>query len=317
MTFPAHLRALGPNIQRLTFELPLGIDHAHCYFLRGESGGWILVDTAVAYPGSEEHWRSALAALDGPLEKILVTHYHPDHVGGAGLVAELTGAPVYEGALDFRNCLAVWSPPFEKNRFLPLLRRHRFPLEVGEGAQAADVELAQHIRYEPSPVLVEAGDRIDGWEVLHLPGHAPGHLAFLRDGVLASGDVLLARITPNVSLDLQSGPDPLGDYLETLRRVIALDLGRALPGHGSVIDDPTGRAREIAAHHDVRLALTASSLAEGPRTAYEASFTVFPDELPPFLRRFAFFETLAHLEYLALRGAVERIEADDETVSYR
>lgn len=311
------MRELAADVRRLTFQLPLGIDHAHCYFLRGESGGWILVDTAVAYPWVEEHWRSALAMLDGPLEKILVTHYHPDHVGGAGLVAELTGAAVYQGRLDFRDCLAVWSPPYEKNRFLPLLRRHRFPLEIGEKAQEADVVLARHIRYEPDPVLVEAGERIDGWEVLHLPGHAPGHLAFLRNGLLASGDVLLAGITPNVSLDLQSGPDPLGDYLETLGRVIDLDPARALPGHGTVIDDPAGRAREIAVHHDQRLALTASSLAGGPRTAYEASLTVFPDELPPFLRRFAFLETLAHLEYLALRGAVERLEADDGTASYR
>jgi glyoxylase-like metal-dependent hydrolase (beta-lactamase superfamily II) len=310
------MRELAPDVRRLTFQLPLGIDHAHCYFVRGESGAWMLVDTAVAYSWVEEHWRSALGALDGPVETILVTHYHPDHVGGAALAAELTGAPVYEGRDDFGHCLAVWSPPYDEDRFLPLLRRHRYPLEIAAVAHQADVVLARHIRFEPSPVLVDAGDRIDGWEAIHLPGHAPGHLAFMRDGLLVSGDVLLAGITPNVSLDLQSGPDPLGDYLQTLDRLVLIDPRIALPGHGSVIDDPAGRAREIVEHHHQRLALTAGSLAGGPRTAYEASLTVFPDELPPFLRRFAFFETLAHLEYLALRGAVERLEHDDGTVSY-
>ena len=62
--------------------------------------------------------------------------------------------------------------------------------------------------------------------------------------------------------------------------------------------------------------MTTASVAARPRTAYEASLSVFPDELPPFLRCCALLETLAHLEYLVRRGGLERLDAADGTVAY-
>src|SRR5260221_12006740 len=97
----AELSEVTGGIRRLTFQLPLAIKHVHCYFVPGDSGAWMLVDTAIGYPGVEQHWRAALKALGGPVEKILITHFHPDHVGGARLVAGLTGAPGYQGSRDF------------------------------------------------------------------------------------------------------------------------------------------------------------------------------------------------------------------------
>ncbi len=314
--FPHTLKELTPDIIRLTFQLPLGIDHAHCYFVRGDSGEWIVVDTAVAYPGTEDVWRNVIAGLDAPVGRIFITHYHPDHVGGGGLVHEITGAPVFEGELDFNACLAAWAPPASKRRFSGLLEAHGFDMEVAAGAQAADEILAANVRHHPHPLFVDEGDVVDGWAVIHLPGHAPGHLVLMRDDVMISGDVLLNRITPNISRDLQSGPDPLARYLETLERIAVLAPVRTYPGHGSPIENPAERAGEIKLHHDARLALTLSALDEGERTAYQASFTVFPDTLPPFLRRFAFLETLAHLEYLVLKGEITRVEPSQGPIAY-
>jgi glyoxylase-like metal-dependent hydrolase (beta-lactamase superfamily II) len=147
--------------------------------------------------------------------------------------------------------------------------------------------------------------------VLHLPGHADGHLALLRDGVLIAGDALLGGITPNVGLWPASAPDPLSDYLGSLGRIAELDPDLALPGHGERILDPGGRAREIAEHHDHRLTRTLGELGEEPRSGYDVSRTLFPDALAPSLRRFAVAETLAHLEHLVYADRAARVDYGD------
>jgi len=105
------------GVRRITFALPLGIDHVHCYLLRASTGGWILVDTGLGSRDPETKWRPVLDELDAPIEQIVVTHMHPDHVGGARDVAELTGAPVLQGREDYAQCVSAWGA----DRSLPRL----------------------------------------------------------------------------------------------------------------------------------------------------------------------------------------------------
>ena len=91
---------LPGGIRRLTFPLPLGIDHVHCYLLPG-SDGWTLVDTGLGLPDAAERWEPVLAELDAPVARIVVTHFHPDHAGGGEDAQSLTGARVHQGARDY------------------------------------------------------------------------------------------------------------------------------------------------------------------------------------------------------------------------
>jgi len=80
----------------------------HAYLLPGE-GGWTIVDTGLGLPDARDRWAAELAALDGaPVGRIVVTHFHPDHVGAASDLAELTGAPVSQGRVDYAQCALVW-----------------------------------------------------------------------------------------------------------------------------------------------------------------------------------------------------------------
>jgi len=133
--------------------------------------------------------------------------------------------------------------------------------------------------------------------------------------VLIAADHLLGRITPTVGLWPASRPDPLGDFLAALDRTIELDPRIALPGHGEPITDPAGRARELKAHHDERLAATVDALGDEPQTGYELSLLLFGADLNPAGRRFAIAETLSHLERLVQERAAERHE-DGKTVTY-
>lgn len=294
---------IEPGIRRVTLPLPTGPRHVHCYLLEGDAG-WILVDTGLGV-GSEPPW-------DGlpELSAIAITHFHPDHVGGAERAAAETGAPVHQGALDYAQCERVWGTPDWPDRIAAWFVRNGVPEPVADELIVQGHAYAPFIRYARDPRLLREGDRVGGWEVVELPGHADGHLGLVRDGVLVAGDHLLPQITPAVGLYPESRPDPLGDYLTSLERTAALGARLALPGHGEPIRDPAARAREIVAHHEKRLDETEAALDGTPRTGFEVSLAVFGRVLSPTQRRFAVAETLSHLERLVRAGRAARAGAE-------
>jgi glyoxylase-like metal-dependent hydrolase (beta-lactamase superfamily II) len=303
---------LPRGIRRITTPLPTRPGHVHSYLLPGEDG-WTLVDTGIGLPDAQEVWSAALEGAE--VARIFVTHFHPDHVGAAADVHELTKAPVHQGALDYAQCELVWDNPNWPRRIAEWFLTHGVPSEItDELIESGDV-YRPFIRFQRDPVLVDDGDRLDGWELVAAPGHADGQLCLLKEGILVSADHLLARISPTVGLWPASRPDPLGDFLESLQRTIELAPTLALPGHGDPIADPVGRARELIAHHAERLSFAESALTAEPRSAYEVSLDLFGADLKPAARRFAVAETLSHLERLVLEERVSRRE-DGGTVTY-
>ena len=306
---------LDGGIRRITLPLPTRPGHVHAYLLPGEDG-WTLVDTGVGLPDAKDTWAAELEHAGGRVAAIFITHFHPDHIGAADL-HELTGAPVYEGALDYAQCELVWGNPAWSERLLDWFRLHGAPDDVTAELVGQSSLYRPFIRYQRDPVLVEAGEQVDGWELIPAPGHADGQLCLLKDGVLVAADHLLARITPTVGLWPASRADPLGDYLGALQRTIELAPRLALPGHGDPIEDPAGRALELQEHHRVRLEETVAALGPEPKSGYELSYALFGDDLKPASRRFAVAETLSHAERLLREGAARRHEGGGGgTVTY-
>jgi glyoxylase-like metal-dependent hydrolase (beta-lactamase superfamily II) len=296
------------GVSRVTFRLPLGIDHVHCYVLRASDGSCTLVDTGLGVDDPEAVWRPVLAELDAPVTRIVITHMHPDHVGGARDAAGVTGAGVHQGREDHEQCLRAWGPGRSPQRLAEYMVTHGMPRSHVEGAMAESAALASHVHWTDRPALLEPGDEIDGWRVELLRGHADGHVVLLRDGVMIAGDTILGHITPAIGLYPGGRADPLADYFETLQRIETLAPRLALPGHGEPIEDPARRAREIAEHHRRRLDATEAALGPEPQTAYEVSLTLFESDLSPTLRRFALAESLAHLVRLVGAGRARRVD---------
>jgi glyoxylase-like metal-dependent hydrolase (beta-lactamase superfamily II) len=240
---------------------------------------------------------------------------HPDHVGGASEAAAATGAPVLQGRLDYDQCERVWGSGDWPERIAEWFTRQGATPAVADELIESGHVFADFVRFAWNPTLLEPGDEVDGWEVLWVPGHADGHLALYRGGVLIAGDSLLAPITPAIGLYPQSRPDPLGDYLETLETIRQLAPRVSYGGHGATIRQPAERAVEIAAHHDERLARAESFLRTEPRSGFDLSYDLFGRDLPAIQRRFAIAETLSHVERLVVLGRAVRHE-DDRMVTY-
>ncbi len=306
---------LEPGIVQVTMPLPWALDHVHCYALASPDG-WTLIDAGVGTRQTLAWWEDVLEELGRPpVAQLVLTHYHPDHLGAsAGLARLIRPARVVQGRLDRALAVAAWEGA-DDEEFERYLRDHGMPADLAEESTRAEsataVDLAVPTRLVDEGDVVEAGGR--RWRVLHLPGHADGHIALHDEdgGRLLGGDVLLGEITPNVGRWPDTAPDPLGRYLATLGRIGDLAPAVVYPGHGPVIGAPADRAAEIAGHHDERLDVAAAALAEGAESAYEAAQVIWRAEPLGFHeQRFALVEAISHLERLAATGrAVEHRRA--------
>ncbi len=298
-----------PGVRRVTFHEVVGVGHVHCYLLRGATG-WTLVDTGLGVPGAAAAWREVVAGLDAPLARVVITHMHVNHIGAAADVAPLAAGPVLQGRLDRDQAAAAYGDGAWPVSLRDHATTHGTPPAEAAAAEASWRALASLARPAPSQPL-DPGDRVDGWEVVALPGHADGHIGLLREGVLVGGDALLPDISPSVGVWPGCDPDPLALYLDTLDRIAAVAPRVVLPGHGDPVADPAGRARETAAHHRDRLDRAAAALGPEPRSAYEVSLDLWPAELDAGQRSFAMAEALAHLRRLAALGRAESVAGGD------
>jgi glyoxylase-like metal-dependent hydrolase (beta-lactamase superfamily II) len=308
----AALTNLGEGIVRVTLPLPWALDHVHCYAV-ADPGGWTLVDAGLGSNRTLAAWGEALAELGSPpVKRVLVTHYHPDHLGAAARLAAATGATeVLQGRKDAELSEIVWGDGASGGEFTAYLIHHGMPEELAQ--RSTDAESRLGVTPLAPTRLLDEGDVVElggeGWTVYLMPGHADGHIVLVgqRSGRVLGGDVLLAEITPNVGRWPDTAADPLGSYLHSLERLAGLDATRVLPGHGPVIDDAADRCAEIGEHHAERLDTHLEVIESGARSAFDVAQKVWEGELGFHEQRFALVEAISHLERLEAQGRAEQV----------
>ena len=300
---------------RLAIPTPFQIGPVNAYL-----AGRTVVDPG---PGSEEAWAALLDELEGhglsagDVERVLVTHPHPDHFGLAARLRE-AGAEVVTsryGAEIVRDFVGRFE--YEQSFFVDFFERNGMARSTAETVTDLPESFLSVAPNVETDRRLDDGDTVtvEGVDLTaeDVQGHSAGELIFTfeADGEKQAlvGDHVLNEITPNPLLQppTEEGgerPRVLPAFNRSLKRLRERSFDRFLSGHRDVIEDPSRRIDETLAAHEERTA-NVTALVDGPTTAIDVMTGLFED-LPATEYFPAMSEAIGHLDVLEARGEVER-----------
>lgn len=313
---------VAPGIHWTRMGLPFGLDHINLWVLDasdGDNAGWAIVDTGVNLGASKKAWEQLFAGpmAGKPVTRLIVTHYHPDHLGLAGWLCERWGVALEIARTEYllarTLCLDV--------RDTPPPEAVDFSIRAGWPEAAVDIMRnrpwghfnkivyplpAGFKRIRDADVLT-IGTR--KWRIVTGRGHAPEHSCLVSDdGIMISGDQVLPRITSNVSVyPGEPYADPLCDWLESIEELRAIDPEvLVLPAHNEPFTGLHTRLDQLRDDHVDKLDKLTAFCAE-PRTAFDSFSTLFRKPIGESDYGIATGEAVAHLHWLEERGRIRRI----------
>ncbi|HEY8495724.1 MAG TPA: MBL fold metallo-hydrolase [Limnochordales bacterium] len=300
---------LPDHIARLELPTPYPVGPVNVYVVFGRR--LTLVDTG---PNTDE---GEAALVDGlrvlgvapeDVEQVVITHPHVDHHGGldrflqrnprAQVVAHLGAAPYFGGSpggrLDFyRQWLTETGLP------APAI-----PLALEGLRRLGELEpKARPARWLQDGDLITMGDGT--WRVLHTPGHSGSQICLYHEpsGIMFTADHVLPQVSSNAIIEPPpvpgaGRPRTLVQYLDALRRVAALPVRLALPGHGRPFTDLQALVHERLALHGQRRQQLLERLVLGPATVFELAQAMFPHAAGGEQLVLALSEVQGHLDVL-------------------
>ncbi|ALE06713.1 hypothetical protein AL755_16690 [Arthrobacter sp. ERGS1:01] len=314
-TMPA-VEEVRPGVWSIPVPFPGNpMRYTLAYLLVGE-GEAVLVD-----PGwdSDEGWAALVAGLATAgitpsfLTGIVATHFHPDHLGMAARLRAASNAWMALGeheplpsqwSQDTREFVAAdrtqfqaWGVPAGRLDEVAFQAR---TWQLMRGMQEPELRLADGV------LLPVAGLAV---RVLFTPGHTPGHISLIDEvnQLVLTGDHILPRITPHVSLEAHGHGNPLADYLNSLDAMDIASAMEVLPAHEYRFTGLPERLDELREHAQERSREVAGVLAAGNAAsvwgvARELTWSRGFDSLHGFTLRLALAETASHLVYLRSQG---------------
>jgi len=319
---PGALIDIAPGIYWARLPLPYRLDHVNIYLIEG-GHGWTVLDTGLGTDACRAAWEGILR---GPfagqtLDSMIVTHYHPDHVGLAGWLAQRFGLPLSMPRPEYLYSLALQYAPGDLGADMhrPFYRRHGLSPEVTELVLSRGHEYLRRTTGVPTTYhrirhddTLRIGTR--AFKVLTGGGHAleQAMLYCKEEKLFFAADQVIARISPNVSVHaMEPDLDALGIFLHSLaglREAIAPDV-LVLPGHGLPFKGLHTRIDELMTHHAQRCGAIADACRDRPLSVAEIVPHVFPRALDEHQTSFAFGEVLAHVNHM-LAGHSLLLETD-------
>jgi len=309
---------VAQGIHWLRMPLPFKLDHINLWLLE-DGDGWTIVDTGICTDVVKAAWETLFTGVMGgrTVKKIIVTHFHPDHAGLAGWLSDRFDAPLIMPLTEwtFGRMLYLDGQEQAEHAFRKFYKRAGFTPELMEtiGRRAGGYKKI----VSPIPATFQRiadGESIEiggqSWRMIVGRGHSPEHACLYCEDtqVLISGDQVLPKISPNVSVWPQEPEGmPLALFLDTNARIRREVTGDplVLPSHNWPFKGVQARLDDLDAHHKDRLDETLAALFE-PSTGVDVLYRLFKRKLDEHQTFFAIGETLAHLHHLLAEGRVKR-----------
>ncbi|HTX13632.1 MAG TPA: MBL fold metallo-hydrolase [Solirubrobacteraceae bacterium] len=294
-----------------SLQLPLcyeSVASTNAYLLAGRDG-WILVDCGSCLAPGWEALEVALGqagAAPDQLELLVVTHSHADHRGLAAEIIRQTGCEMAmgEGPHPLLDVLRDASLPLEGRRArglregIPRAGLDRFVNDLPGGDGVYPVA-------EPSRVLL-TGERLESqtgpWEVVPVPGHSADQIALWNARIRHVISADLALPGPASYLEHGTRPDPHGDQLASLDRVIALGPDVVLAGHGRPVGDGIAFLHACREKALDRARATQAALGSTPVSGFQVAASMTPADADAGHWQRSMAEALSVLEHFESHG---------------
>lgn len=315
---------VAPGVLWVRLSLPFQLNHVNVYLI-DDGDGFAILDTGIGTARTRADWEALLA---GPLggrqpTRLIVSHFHPDHVGAAGWLAERFGLPLYMSQTDYLLALNIYLDPgaLDAKPYRDFYLKHgldevttNLVVTQGHGYLKMMTGLPSVFRRLIAGDTLKVGDR--RLDVMTGGGHAAEQVMLFSqaENVFFAADQVMARISPNVSVwAVDPEGDPLGIYLRSLASLAAAIPADALvlPGHNLPFHGLHVRIGELAAHHATRCDMIAAASRGEPRSTAELVPVLFPRALDPQQMSFAFSEVLAHVNYMLRRDELAWADSRD------
>ena len=315
-------KEVTPGLYWLRMPLPMALDHINLWLIE-DGPGWTLIDTGLYSGLSKKIWTQVIdERLDGrPLNRIICTHFHPDHVGMAGWLVARTGAEFWMPRTEwlYARMLTIDTSDSFTDAMVEYYRRAGGSAdylarlkERGPFFPGLVSDMPRGIRRIRDGEVFAIGE--NDWKIVVGNGHSPEHACLLSEelGLFVSGDLVLPRISPHIGVYAdEPEADPLRDYLDTMERFHVLsDDAIVLPSHNEPFRGLHERLDALTQHHADRLVDFTAACAK-PTTALDVAVQVFKRRLDSAQLGFAIAETVAHLNYLIVEQKVVRRENAD------
>jgi glyoxylase-like metal-dependent hydrolase (beta-lactamase superfamily II) len=288
---------------------------AHAYVLQ-KDGQTILIDTGSGTDISHEdllHGLRQAGLQPSDLTHILVTHAHIDHYGGLSKLQPLTNAKIGCHELDLQTIE-------HHDARLALIGRRlaSFLTESGLAEETRDSLLSIYrftkAIYRSTPVDFVYGDiqdHLPALEMIHLPGHCPGHVAMRVDDVVFCGDMVVEGVTPHLAPESINPFGGVDHYLVSLGRLQDWSAGTRLflNGHDDAFTDLNERIEATRQNLIRRLSKALDSLAS-PLTISETCSAVY-GEMGGYNQLLVIEKTGAYIEYLYEHSMIEITNFDE------